>query len=756
MKFLFLKLFRDLKNNWTQFFSVFLMAFLCVLVFMGLQGAWGGLAKSLTTFIEENNLADGWVITTGVSEETVEEIRKIDGIAEISTKFRVNVDNLNREGSSLSLDSYSTKNISKFSISNGQQLEAGNSRQVLLNEEYAKANQYKLGDILVIENALGQKVELTVCGWVQSPEKIYYTGTQEFIAPNYQAYGYGFVTEETMKNDLSELKAPNIIEFKGRNKDYREDFEEVLGNSHIAYFSQKTLNDVSNALERVGQIQNLSYLFSFLFILLATLAMFTTIRRLIETQTKEIAVLKALGFSNLQVGLHYASFGFIIGIVSILLGAIASPLISQFVLSTQKEMFSIPKWYISYNYSSFLVALLVLLISTVSAYTASNQARSALPTEFLSGSSAKKVQHIFWEKLIWWQKISFGNRWALRDATINRVRFFMGVIGVAGGMMLLIAGFGMPESINTLVSKAYEEDFTYDRRIQTPDYPVIKNTDKGQWVQIMPARFHPDDGYNRLLMVISEGEFVNMRTENHQEIKNDGIYVTKGFADRANLTVGEQLLVKPALDKKEYPFPIAGIIVSETNQGAYIRQELWEQKGGDFSPTTLLVGEDTNLSFISGLDTITETIKISDQKKNAYEFVDSLTSIFLMIIAFAMLLIVVILYNLGSLNFVERMRDFATLRVLGFKKSNLQKITMYENIVTTFIGWIIGIPLGFWFLDQYVRTFSTIHLEYTAHIGGRNLIFATVVVWLCSLSTTFFVGQRIEKIDMVSALKGID
>ena len=732
------------------------MAFLSILVFMGLQGAWGGLSKSLTNFITTNNLADGWVLATSVTEENQKKIENIDGITEVNTKFRVNVKNLDKDNSSLSLDSYSDNNISKYSIFKGENLKQHGTKDILLNKEYAEANHYNIGDSLLIESDWGTEISLTISGIIQSPERIYYTGTQEFIAPKYKEYGYGYISEETLKNELKYMSSPNLIEFKGKEIDYREEFENILGTSYISYFNQHTLNDVATALDRVGQIKNLSYLFSFIFILLAILAMYTTIRRLIETQTKEIAVLKALGFSNFKIGIHYASFGFIIGGSGALLGAITAPLISSFVLNTQKDMFSIPHWYVSYNYSSLLLIVFVILISTISAFSASHQARAVLPSEFLSGGTAKKMRHILLEKFPGWKKLNFGNRWALRDITINRARFFMGVIGVAGGMMLLTAGFGMPESIRTLVSKAYNEDFSYDRRIHTPDYQKITTISDGQWVQLSPAHFKPDDGYNRLLIVISDGHYVNMTTEDNKKIEDDGIYVTKGFADRAKIKRGDSLTVKPSLDTQSRTFNVAGIITSETNQGAYITQRLWEKSGGKFIPTTLLIGKNTSLSTIDGLHSITKIIEISDQKKNAYEFVDSLMSIFFMIIGFAVLLVVVILYNLGSLNFVERMRDFATLRVLGFKKSTLINITMYENIVTTFIGWLIGIPLGFWFLNQYVKTFSTIHLEYTAHIGLLNLALASLVVWTCSLSTTFFIGRRIRKINMVSALKSIE
>lgn len=130
----------------------------------------------------------------------------------------------------------------------------------------------------------------------------------------------------------------------------------------VSFNSRSTLPDVSNALDRVGQIRNLSYLFSFIFILLAILAMYTTIQRLIKSQYDIIATFKALGFSNFQVGIHYASFGLFVGGLGSLTGLIISPTISWFVLKKQQQMFSIPHWNISYTYSAVFVVLGVILI----------------------------------------------------------------------------------------------------------------------------------------------------------------------------------------------------------------------------------------------------------------------------------------------------------------------------------------------------------------------------------------------------------
>lgn len=344
MKFLNIKLRRDLLRDWRQFFSVFLMAFLSVLIFVGLQGSWRGLEVSLEEYNTSSNLADSWVYGTGFNEQDISDIKATKGVKEAAekTRIKVAVSGVGKQEKYLSLDSYSNKNISKLTSVKGEAIDEKNTGDVWLNKEYANENNLKIGDKINVKYA-EKSYELKIGGLIQSAERTYYTGSPEFIAPNYSNYGYGFITENTLKNTLHYQGLPNVLELRNQNRDIRENIEDVLGEKHIAFYNQATLSDVSNALDRVGQIRNLSFLFSFIFILLAVLAMYTTIRRLIETQTKEIAVLKALGFSNRLVGTHYASYGLLVGGGGALLGTIVAPVMSLFVLSTQKQCFLSPR-----------------------------------------------------------------------------------------------------------------------------------------------------------------------------------------------------------------------------------------------------------------------------------------------------------------------------------------------------------------------------------------------------------------------------
>ena len=757
MKYLNKKLRRDIFLHWTQFFSVFLMAHLSVLLFVGMQGGWRGLEVSLNNFIESSYLPDAWVFALGFTEADISEIENIPGIESTIEKTRVLATVQNDQTQYIWLDTFNPSSVIPYLVE-GEEISNNASAYngIWINREYARENDITVGQTLRIRLG-GVENELEVLGIIQSADRIYFTGTHEYIAPN-SNYGYGFISEDVLQVNFAHPWPHNLLEIRGSYENIRERLEEVLGERHLGFFDRDTLLYVSEPLARVGQFRNLSFLFSSIFILLAVLAMYTTIRRLIETQTKEIAVLKALGFSNRSVGIHYGSYGLLVGGGGALTGAIISPFMSWFVIGTQQPMLSIPEWEISYSMSSLVVIIAVISICVIAAFFASKEAIESLPALFLRGIE-KRGRKILLENIRGlWSRFKFASRWAIRDAAVNRVRLIMGIIGVIGSMMLLMTGFGMPASMNDMLHRIYTEEVSNDLIVEfeAGSYERVRDNYEGQWVHIIPARITPDDGHDRLLTVLGEGDYLHMQTVEGEEIGEDGAYITEGFARRAGLNTSDEITIVPSFDGDEYTFTIAGILTREINQGIVIRQATWEEAGGEFAPLNLLISGYDSVPELEDDPNVVVITRVAEQEENARDFFASFMGVFAMIISFAVLLVVVVLYNLGSLSFVERTRDYATLRVLGFHKKELRNITMIENVATTFVGWILGIPLGFWFMGQYVRTFSTIQLEYTPYNSIWVFVFASIVAWLCSLSTTFFISRRIQKLDMVEALKGVE
>lgn len=762
MHFLNKKLKRDIFQNWTQFFSVFLMALLSVLVYVGLEGVWHSMQTSINRFAEESNLADSWIHAIEFTEEDINLIMGIEGVYEISVKttFQVSAQ-IADINTYIFLETPGTGDISIPTIVDGSSVYSYEDG-IWINLEYAEVHHISVGDEITIEFQ-GMVNSLIVRGIIQSPARIHFTGTSDFVAPQPNLFGYGIIAYQSLETILNHSPLPNLVEVRGGEGDVRRLAPELLGAQFISYFNQNSLFDVSNAVDRVGQVRGLSILFSFIFVLLSILTMFTTIKRLIETQLKEVATLGALGFSSKVISLHYSSYGLFVGGAGALVGALCAPLISLIVLETQKNTYSLPEWYLSYTWTSLLVITMVTFICTLSAFIASKKSRSVLPALYLRGNTIKTGKPTFLEKITFiWNKLLFGSRWAWRDALSNPVRILMGIVGVAGSMMLLMAGLGMPNTLYGQRDDAFGREFTYTSQIRVSilntneqNYDLQHELD-GQWIQRLPARTTPDDGLDRLLTIFDEGNYIQLRTIEDEPMQQDGVYITEGFAIAVSLDVGDYMSLRVSMDTTEYEFQVVGILPSSTPQGIYISSENWRNAGGAFQPQIMLLGDGHSADELRDDSRIEQVIAMVDQRDSATEMIQNLYSIFALIIGFASLLVVVILYNLGALNFTERRRDYATLLVLGLHKQEIRKLAMVENIITTLIGWILGIPAGFWFLTQYVATHSTDQLIYYPYLRTRSLVIASCIAIGCSLTTTFLLGRRITKTDMVEAIKGVE
>jgi len=763
MNFLNHKLRRDVLQNWTQFFSVFLMALLSVLVYVGLEGVWYGMQTSVDTFIEESQLADSWIYATGFTDEDIETIHYIDGVEEISVKTSLQVSaTMSDIDTQLLLETPGTGNISTPFIVDGQNI-SSELIGIWINLEYAEAHDLLVGNIISIE-LYDTHAELEILGIIQSPTRMYFTGTPDFIGPNARLHGYGIISEQVLSEKLQFSGLPNLIEIRGIENHVRHVAPDLLRESYLSYFNQSTLFEVSNATSRAGMLRNISFLFSFIFILLSILAMYTTIKRLIEAQTGDIATLKALGYSNIAIGFHYTSYGLLIGGIGAIIGVLLSPLVSLFVLQSQQFMFSVPDWGIAYTWTSLVVMVFVVSICVLSAFWASRKSRTGLPALFLRGNTIKIGKSSFFEKIdLLWEKLSFGSKWTFRDGTSNPIRILMGIIGVSGSMMLLLAGFGMMDSMNALVENSFGIEYSYTYRARINRFNTIDENANlqqdlgGQWIQILQAQITSIDDEHRVLTIFDEGIYFDLGTTEGEPMEQDGVYISIGFANHAGLQVGDHLSMRVSLDVNEYEFEIVGIVAPSTPQGIFITVKTWENAGGNFQPSDLLIGGHVILSQLEDDMRIESITLMEDQRTNALELIDSFGGIIRLIVILGIMLVIVILYNLGALNFTERTRDYATLRVLGFHRREIRQLVMRENLITTVIGWLIGIPLGQWFLEQYTGALSLeSHIIFFPYLTTTSLVIASIIAIGFSLTTTFLLGRRIKNIDMVEAIKGVE
>lgn len=755
------KLGRDLREHWTQFVAVGLMAMLSVLIFSGLEGGWRGIQTELDTFADEHRMPDGWLTGLGLTGADAAAVAAVDGVraaALVTTVPLVHLDAGERHA--LTVSTSSGPEINLPLVVEGQRFTQGDG--IWLDEAYARANGVAAGDRVALARG-GTVTELTVRGLILLPDRIAYTGAG-LVAPEPASFGYGLVSDATARALAGSGPAQQTIQVRGDLGRLRDEAAALLGQRYRSLADRTTYPYVATAYERADQIRTLSYLFSSLFLLVALLSIFTSVRRLTDTQRSEIATLKALGHANRTIGGYYTAVGSVVVAVGCLAGLAATPALSRYVLATQRGSFSLPAWVPAYTPASAFLPGLLLGVCVLASWSATRPMRVLTPAEGMRPDTGR-ARHTAVERVPGvWRRLSYGARWAVRDAAGSPVRVSMGLVAMVGCMMLLVAGFGMPDTLNQQVRQSYGEQYRYAARLDIVPTAgaaarerIREEAGPGQWVQQTPARVGRDGTpeLERAVTVLGEGDLFRVLGPDGRPVPlGSGAVVTDRVADQLGLAVGSRVFVRTA-DGTTAEFPVSAVTIVSEPQGVLVGERAWRDAGGVVAPTGYLTEHAVGPG-VTELPGVLTSITRAEQRANAQALVDSLASVFRLIKAFAVVLAVVVLYNLGALSFTERIRDYATLRVLGFRLRELRSLASRENGFTTVLGWGAGIPAGWWFLGEYVALFSNDRAMYRPSVEPTSWIVASAITILSAMTATLLLTRRIRSVDMTSALKGVE
>lgn len=754
------KLGRDLREHWTQFIAVSLMAALSVLIFSGLEGGWRGIQAELDSFATEQEMPDAWVTGYSLTEDDAEQIEDLDGVdqASLVTSVPVTRTDASSEGE-LSLSTRDDAGINASYIVDGAPV--SDEDGVWLDEAYAEANDIGTGDEITVSRG-GTDTSLEVNGLILQPDKIAYTGTG-LVAPDPVSFGYGIVNDQTAAELAGTEPVEQTIPILGDPDVVHAEAPGILGDRYGSFSDRDTHPHVATAYERVTQIQSLSYLFSSLFLLVALLSIFTSVRRLTDIQRGEVATLKALGHSNRLIGTYFTAVGIVAVLIGVLVGLGLTPFLSRYVLSTQQGSFSLPEWTTAYTPASAVLPVLLVVVCILASWTATRPMRKATPAEGMRPDVGRARRSLLERLRTLWQRLPYGSRWAIRDASGNPVRIVMGIVATTGCMMLLVTGFGMPDTLNQQVKLSYSEQYRYDTRLSISPLAseamregIEDEAGEGQWMQQSSVQLGADDSTDHMLTVLGTGDLFRVLDRDAEVIPatDDGAVITDRLSQSLDLDVGDSVTITTS-DNADHEVTITAVSAISEPQGIVLSEEAWGEVGGDFTPTSYLTEEPTTED-VREMPGVTGSLTLEEQEANAQSLVDSLDSVFTLIKTFAIILAVVVLYNLGALSFTERVRDYATLRVLGFHHGELRSLASRENITTTLIGWLAGIPAGWWFLGQYVGLFSTDRASYLPSISTASLAIASAITIVFAMTATLLLTRRIKGIDMTSALKGVE
>ncbi|NMD38222.1 MAG: ABC transporter permease, partial [Christensenellaceae bacterium] len=447
MKYLFIKTFRDIKVYWSQFLGVFFMTLISIAIYTGMAVIWRGLDLSIEEYQNESNMANQWIYTKGIFERDMKNFERETGIinATYSATIRGEIKNGDQY---LELIALNNDEFMKPYVIKGNKYHH-DSNGLWLDAKFAEANKLNPGDKLSIKNGVFEK-EFEIKGIVLNIEKIFFTGSNLLTMPDHKTFGYAFISKESL-NKLAPFYPYTEIRLGENSHISDAELETILGDKFLFSEKQEDKDFLKETERESSQMKKMSILFSLVFVLLSALTMYSSMSRLIISQRTMIGTMKALGIHTWKIKLHYGLYGLFFSLIGSITGLLLGPIIISPIIVTMKESYIIlPYWYLVHHVSEYLIIIGLVFTCIFASLKTTGKILGMVPAVILRNVSNMDtiVKTGFLERIGYiWSKLPLGIKWTLRDNRRNKIRFLMGVIGVVGGMVLMIAGLGVTQSI---------------------------------------------------------------------------------------------------------------------------------------------------------------------------------------------------------------------------------------------------------------------------------------------------------------------
>lgn len=753
------KMMRDVWKNKVQFLAIFIMAVLGALIYAGLNCEWFTMKNQADAYYEKTNLADIWIYDEALGENDIEKIKAIKGVEYAEGRFVINgSEKTTGNSTELQLNFVTDGKISDVLTQEGDKF--SNSKEgIWIDYQYASANKISVGTKITI-SVRGLEITEKVRGLILSPEYVYNVKDDSEMIPDHQKFGYAYLPYSIIEN--LGINTYTEILISADEKSVEKVKKNISGNFSTV-FDRNTYPSVTALNNEIQQHKALGNIFPVIFLAIAVLSILTTMTRLTKSQRIQIGTLMSLGFKKGRILRHYVSYGFFISLIGGCIGIlIGQSVIPKILFEIQKPIYTLPSWDVKIPTFNFIMVALIVLLCTATNYFACRKELKDVPAETLRTLPPKTGKHNIIENTKIWNKMGFNFQWNVRDICRNKIRTLMAIIGCLGCMALLLCAFGMNDTINNVGDRMYNELFKFQNKVIFKEDADINEIEEynatlaGQLIQEENIEMqYGENKKNGLLTVDSGGKCINYENDEGmlKKLPDTGVAISYKMSKLLGIEKGEKIKWRIIGDKHWYNAEVKAFYEMPIGQGICMSTDAYQQLER-FKPNAMLIDKKISSSEVN--DSVVDTIKSKDEFIDAFNsMLDTMKMIVLLLIVFAVLLGIIVLYNLGILYYTERFREFATLKVLGFKSKRIRSLMVSQNIWLTLIGAILGIPIGFLVLSYMTNTLGD-NLDMTPKVFGSSILICFTGTILVSLLVNLLLANNIKKIDMVSALKSIE
>ena len=795
---LFKKLLRTMGQYKAQFISMIIMIALGFGVFVGANMEWVSIEKNTNRLFEETGLADYKIysssattggVTATFSENDLQKIKELDGLKDAARFFSVNADVTLVNGEKIKTEKDGTgkdkilraaitvtesENVSFFNLTSGEAYDGTSTDKIWVSDKFAQAKEISVGDTLTFGSVPGvsASLEFKVAGLVKSGEYMVCVQDSTQLMPDYKMFGYAYITPAAYKKirESAGLHSPLYAQINVRVNNF-DDFTKqkfsdavnaALGKTMLV-ISKEASSSYALAKGEAEEGKTMGAVLPVLFLAIAVLTMITTMHRIAAKEKTQIGTLKALGYKNKRILAHYSSYALAIGIVGAALGIGVGYGFAYFIMNPSGSMgtyMDLSYWKLHMPFFCVVVTIAVLFALTLIGFLSVKSMLRGTAADALRPYAPKKMKNLAIEKTKAWKKFSFGTRWNLRDVMRHKSRTLMSLIGILGCTVLMAGALGMNDTMNAFLTDYYDKAMNYSSRIYV-------SSASEETVAEIAEKYAADASASVGVEIGDKGVSLDIYDIKHDKVRfldkkgalvplrNDGAYLCRRIADEYKLKAGDTFTISPYGTDKEYTLKVNGVIYSSSESVAITNA---------YAEACGVTGYKTDSLYTSAVknvlldDELTKNFEIQD-KQSIVESFETFTSLLnlsvTVLIAAAIVLGVVVLYNLGVMSYTERYREMATLKVVGFKDKKIAGLLIGQNMWVTVIGVILGLPLAAGTLGYLVKELAS-EYEMRVVMGWKTFLISTLLTFCVSLVVSLFVAKKNKKIDMVEALKGAE
>ena len=792
MRIFLKKFWRDLGEAKGQFVSVLIVVMIGVMFYTGMNSALAAVGGAGDRYFKEYRLADIFSTVIRAPEGAVDRVAAIPGVkraqGRVVQDVRIGIGDRDAIVRLISLPEQRTNLINDIRLTSGSYFSAESGNQCIVSENFFKANGLALGQTIEpIVN--GSRVKLKVVGTEQSPEYTYELRDAGDLVPDPKKFGLVYVEQSYLQSVTGFSGAVNdisvLLDRNGDGKTVREEMKNLLRRyGESSTVERKDQLSYSLFHSDVESLKSMGSAFPMLFFIASAVIIYITMTRMIENQRTLMGVLKALGYGDGQIMLHYETYPVLVGVLGSVLGSLMGIfVVGRAMIDLYNTYYNLPMEGTEVRWELLLPAsLLALLFCVAAGWNACRKELRLMPAESMRPKPPAAGRKILLENLgPFWKRINFSWKIILRNVFRYKRRSAMASVGIVFSMVLILMAFGFQNSVDYLMNVQFQKIQKFDLKVNfakvqnADELATLRSIDHVRLVEpVLETGMELTNGWRKKdigLIALDSGSklygVLDARV-GRAVIPEEGILLPQRLMDSLGIRVGDRVFLRSYYpgkngDRDKKPVIVRGSTLEMLGQTAVCSTDSLNYLLGEgkiISAAYLKLenpgSEEEVVRKLRDIAGVRNVQSKSEILSNMEQTMGTMTGMIAIMILGAGILTFAVIYNITNINIFERRREIATLSVLGFTTGELKSLIFNENFFLGAFGALAGILPGKWLTQLAITTAATDTMWLPAVLNPASYGIAVLLIGAFTVTANLLLGKKVREIDMVESLKSAE